>query len=78
MNWKKYLSKIKTGWTLENELQRLMLSTDLSGITVPKDIQEHLDLQLPLLERQFMGIKKLLLEKVEPTERVRLQERRAN
>jgi hypothetical protein len=63
------LVKINTDWSLDKALTDIKLPTDLSLISLPLDIQKHIDLQLPLLDRQFMRMKKLLREKVEQSER---------
>lgn len=67
------LLKINNGWTVESALFGAMLPTDLSLISVPVDIQKHIDLELPLLGHQFMRIKKLMREKVEQFEREQRQ-----
>jgi hypothetical protein len=51
------LVKIRTKWSLEGN--KIYIPDDL---TLPKDIQEHLDLQLPLLERQITRLLRLIKE----------------
>ncbi|WP_126429906.1 hypothetical protein [Brevibacillus marinus] len=46
------LRKIIAGWKLSFEIP--------AGLELPSDIQQHLDLQLPLLDRQITRLKKLV------------------
>ncbi|WP_028552731.1 DUF3895 domain-containing protein [Paenibacillus sp. UNC451MF] len=53
------LSKIEKGWSME--MQRL---PDLRELTLPNDIQKHLELGLPLLDRQVVRIRRLANERI--------------
>ncbi len=53
------LSKIEKGWSLEQE--RL---PDLKELVIPPDIQKHLELELPLLGRQVVRLRRLANERI--------------
>ncbi|MBE1445132.1 hypothetical protein [Paenibacillus sp. OAS669] len=53
------LAKVENGWTIEQE--RL---PDLQELELPKDIQTHLELELPLLARQVARLRRLANEQI--------------
>ncbi|AGN70664.1 hypothetical protein ACVNS2_13355 [Paenibacillus caseinilyticus] len=61
------LSKVHSGWTLESQV------AVPDGLKLPADIQAHLDLGLPLLDKQLARLKVKIRQLLEPLE---LQPRR--
>ncbi|WP_426452784.1 hypothetical protein ACP26L_12190 [Paenibacillus sp. S-38] len=61
------LSKVHSGWTLESQVALP------DGFKLPADLQAHLDLGLPLLEKQLARLKAKIRQLLEPLE---LQPRR--
>lgn len=53
------LQKIQSGWTLDQEML-----PPFSHIELPGDIQKHLDLNLPLLDRQLERLRRLISQEM--------------
>lgn len=52
------LTKLESGWRLEYE----QIIDIPSEVKIPKDIQQHMDLDLPLLDRQIKRLKQLIAD----------------
>ncbi|WP_430510749.1 DUF3895 domain-containing protein [Gottfriedia solisilvae] len=56
------LKKFKNNWSLEDAF----IFEFPEGVIIPKDIKEHLDLSIPLLNRQVLRLRQIIIETEKP------------